>query len=81
MKQDIVTIVCDKRGRTLRSRGAYGFAHQCGGHMREINEQFKKAITFASNREEIRRAYEVRAYANAMYSPGHEDFYQIRNVI
>ena len=39
--------------------------------IREINEHFKKTITFASNQEEVRKAREVRAYANVMYSPKH----------
>nr|DAN43209.1 MAG TPA: zinc-ribbon containing domain protein [Caudoviricetes sp.] len=78
MKQDTTTTVCDKCGRTLRSRGAYGFAHQCSGHIREINEHFNKIISFASTQKEVREAREARAYANIMYSPGYEDFYRIR---
>lgn len=69
MKQDTTTIVCDKCGRTIRSRGAYGFAHQCSGYVREINKRFKNAILFASTREEVRKACEARDYANAIYSP------------
>lgn len=69
MKQDIVTIVCDKCGRTIKSRGAYGFAHPCSGRIREINKRFKNAIMFASTREEIYKACEARDYANAIYSP------------
>lgn len=69
MKQDTVTTVCDKCGRTLRSRGVYGFAHQCGGYIREVNEHFNKIISFASNQKELREAREARAYANTIYSP------------
>lgn len=69
MKQDTTTTVCDKCGRTLRSRGAYGFAHQCSGHIREVNEHFNKIISFASTQKEVREAREARAYANTIYSP------------
>ena len=69
MKQDTTTTVCDKCGRTLSSRGAYGFAHPCSGRIREINEHFNKTINFASAQEEVPKAREVRAYANIMYSP------------
>ena len=69
MKQDTTTIVCDKCGRTIKSRGAYGFAHQCSGYVREINKRFKNAIMFASTREEIYKACEARDYANTIYSP------------
>lgn len=69
MKQDTTTIVCDKCGRTIKSRGAYGFAHQCSGYVREINKRFKNAIMFASTREEVCKAREARDYANAIYNP------------
>lgn len=78
MKQDTTTTVCDKCGRTLRSRGVYGFAHQCGGYIREVNEHFNKVISFASTQKEVRKACEARDYANALYNPGHEDIYRIR---
>ena len=66
------SIVCDKCGRTIKSRGAYGFAHQCSGYIREINRHFKNAIMFASTREEVRKACEARDYANALYNPEHK---------
>ena len=69
MKQDTTTTVCDKCGRTLRSRGVYGFAHPCGGYIREVNEHFNKIISFASTQKEVREAREARAYANTIYSP------------
>ena len=69
MNRNYTTIVCDKCGRILESRGMYGFAHQCRGLVRETNEGFKKAITFASTKEEIREAREARDYANTIYSP------------
>nr|DAQ65776.1 MAG TPA: hypothetical protein [Caudoviricetes sp.] len=72
MKQNIVTIVCDKCGRSIKSNNVYGFAHPCSGHIREINEHFKKTITFASNQEEVHKAREARAYANIMYNPSNE---------
>lgn len=62
-------IVCDKCGKSIRSRGAYGFAHQCGGYIREVNEHFNKIISFASTQKEAREAREARAYANTIYSP------------
>ena len=65
------SIVCDKCGRSIKSSNVYGFSHPCSGRIREINEHFKKTITFASNQEEVRKAREVRAYANVMYSPKH----------
>lgn len=71
MEQDAVTTVCDKCGKYI-SHGIYGFSHPCSGYIREINEQFKKAITFASSQEEIRQAHETRAYANIMYNPSNE---------
>lgn len=63
------SIVCDKCGRTIKSRGAYGFAHQCSGYIREVNEHFNKIISFASTQKEAREAREARAYANTIYSP------------
>jgi hypothetical protein len=69
MKQDIVTIVCDKCGRSIRSRDMYGYSHQCSGRIREINEHFNKIISFASTQKEVREAREARAYANTIYSP------------
>ena len=69
MKQDTVTTVCDKCGRTLRSRGAYGFAHQCGGYIREVNENFNRIISSAGTQKEVREAREARTYANTIYSP------------
>ena len=66
------SIVCDKCGKFIRCRGVYGFAHPCSGRIREINKQFKKAIMFASTREEVRKACEVRDYANALYNPEHK---------
>lgn len=66
------SIVCDKCGRTIKSRGAYGFAHPCSGRIREINKRFKNAIMFASTREEIYKACEARDYANALYNPEHK---------
>ena len=69
MKQDTTTIVCDKCGKSIRSRGIYGFSHPCSGRIREINEHFNKTITFASTQGKVRKAREARAYANIMYSP------------
>ena len=73
MKQDTTTIVCDKCGRTIKSRGTYGFAHQCSGYIREVNEHFNKIISFASTQKEVREAREARAYANTIYSPRCDD--------
>ena len=63
------SIVCDKCGKSIRSRGVYGFAHQCGGYIKEVNEHFNKIISFASTQKEAREAREARAYANTIYSP------------
>lgn len=71
-RQDTTTTVCDKCGRTLISRGVYGFAHPCSGRIREINEHFNKTINFASTQEKVRKAREARAYANIMYSPKYD---------
>lgn len=65
-------IVCDKCGKFIRCRGAYGFAHPCSGRIREINKRFKNAIMFASTREEVCKACEARDYANAIYNPEHK---------
>jgi len=66
------SIVCDKCGKVIRYRGVYGYSHICSGHMKEINRHFKNAIMFASTREEVCKACEVRDYANSIYNPEHK---------
>lgn len=73
------SIVCDKCGRTIIRDDVYGYGHACSVHLKEINQQIDEMYNpYVATPEELRIRRDLRDYANAMYSPGHEDFYQIR---
>ena len=73
MKQDTVTIVCDKCGKTIIRNDVYGYGHACPVYLKEINWQIDKMYNpYTATPKELRIRRDLRDYANALYNPEHK---------
>lgn len=54
MKQDTITIVCNKCGKTIIKNKVYGYSHACSVYLKEINQHIENMSNYDLKRAIVR---------------------------